>query len=60
MNAYLSDGAFFSVVLKFILKPFMLTSRLNSQLFELLLSALLINITSNINIDTINTPTITI
>ena len=38
----------------------MLTSKLNSQLFELLLKALLINITNNTNIDNINIPIITI
>jgi hypothetical protein len=56
----LLDGAFFSVVLKLILKPFMLISRSNSQPFELLFKALLISITKINVTDNINTPITTI
>jgi hypothetical protein len=53
-------GGSFSFVLKFTLKPFMLISKLNSQLFELLFKALLIIITKVSVIDNINIPIITI
>ena len=51
-------GVFFSFVLKEILKPFTLTSRLNSQLFELCFNARTISINNIVDTDNINIPII--